>query len=143
MTGKQLHEGLPAVLPGGAGLPSPDAMLGVWTSWMEQMTQAVGQGAGHQVLAQDPLMRSMDQMWNANPLREVIPVDWAGTAWALRTASGGRPHLGNGSGAARGSAGTGVSAEAAADVGSVRGKDAAARVAARMKGASGRDMGRS
>ena len=101
MTGKQLYEGYPAVLPGGAALPSPDAMLGAWTSWMEQMTQtatqaATGaaaqiatdvaeQSAGHQALAQDPFIRSMDQVWNANPLREVIPVDWGGAAWALRT----------------------------------------------------------
>ena len=100
MTGKQLYEGYPAALPGGAALPSPDAMLGAWTSWMEQMTQSATQatqavtgaaagiaehGGGHQALAQDPFIRSMDQVWNANPLREVIPVDWGGAAWALRT----------------------------------------------------------
>jgi polyhydroxyalkanoate synthase len=35
-------------------------------------------------LSQDPTLRSIDQMWNANPLREVVPVDWAEIAQALR-----------------------------------------------------------
>ncbi|MBX6372917.1 MAG: class I poly(R)-hydroxyalkanoic acid synthase [Acetobacteraceae bacterium] len=35
-------------------------------------------------LAKDPLMRSFDELWNANPLRDVVPVDWAEVAWALR-----------------------------------------------------------
>src|SRR5215472_14868766 len=33
----------------------------------------------------DPLLKSIEQVWNANPLHEVIPLDWAGIAWALRT----------------------------------------------------------
>ena len=36
-------------------------------------------------LSQDPTLRSIDQMWNANPLREVVPIDWAEIARALRT----------------------------------------------------------
>ena len=36
-------------------------------------------------LAHDPLLKSIEQMWNANPLHDVIPLDWAGIAWALRT----------------------------------------------------------
>jgi polyhydroxyalkanoate synthase len=35
--------------------------------------------------AHDPLLKSIEQMWNANPLHDVIPLDWAGIAWALRT----------------------------------------------------------
>jgi polyhydroxyalkanoate synthase len=35
-------------------------------------------------LSQDPTLRTIDQMWNANPLREVVPVDWAEIARALR-----------------------------------------------------------
>jgi polyhydroxyalkanoate synthase len=35
-------------------------------------------------LSLDPTLRSIDQMWNANPLREVVPVDWAEIARALR-----------------------------------------------------------
>src|SRR6266403_3030428 len=38
-----------------------------------------------QVLANDPLLRTMDQMWNANPFHEIVPVDWAKLARALRT----------------------------------------------------------
>jgi polyhydroxyalkanoate synthase len=36
-------------------------------------------------LAHDPLVKSIEQVWNANPLHDVIPLDWAGIAWALRT----------------------------------------------------------
>jgi polyhydroxyalkanoate synthase subunit PhaC len=93
-----------------ADLPGPDVMLSMWTSWMERMsasTQAstdygrpwweissdnpglvMFAGGGKQLdesLAKDPLLRSIDEMWNANPLREVVPVDWAEIARALRT----------------------------------------------------------
>jgi poly[(R)-3-hydroxyalkanoate] polymerase subunit PhaC len=89
--------------------PGPDVMLGLWTSWMDRMA-APGQAAGGAVkpwwqmtadapapealaggvkqleegLTKDPTLRSIDQMWNANPLREVIPIDWAEIARALR-----------------------------------------------------------
>ena len=36
-------------------------------------------------LAHDPLLKSIEQVWKTNPLHTVIPVDWAGIAWALRT----------------------------------------------------------
>ncbi|MBV8523529.1 MAG: alpha/beta fold hydrolase, partial [Acetobacteraceae bacterium] len=98
--------------PGGGGLqgtdvPGPDVMLKLWTSWMENATAApLTQGgqqwwqlpddaAGHmlaggvtqwrEMLAKDQLLNSIDQMWNANPYREIVPVDWAGVARALRT----------------------------------------------------------
>ncbi|ACL59637.1 PHA/PHB synthase family protein [Methylobacterium nodulans] len=87
--------------------PSPDMMLSLWTGWMEQIS-AAPQGLQNPVwppavppfgavppllsedqlarrLTEDPLLRSIDQIWNANPLREVVPIDWAGIAWALRT----------------------------------------------------------
>ena len=35
-------------------------------------------------LAHDPLLKSIEQVWKTNPLHAVIPVDWAGIAWALR-----------------------------------------------------------
>lgn len=36
-------------------------------------------------LAKDPMLSSIDRAWNANPLHEVIPVDWAEVVRALRT----------------------------------------------------------
>ncbi len=94
----------------GSGPPGPDAMLGLWTSWMEQNLGAAQEWIGsdkpwwqvgtdelagsllaggvqqfHDILAKDPLLRSVDQMWNANPLREVVPIDWAEITRALRT----------------------------------------------------------
>jgi polyhydroxyalkanoate synthase len=37
------------------------------------------------ILAKDPILHAIDHMWDANPLREVVPVDWAEIARALRT----------------------------------------------------------
>ena len=90
--------------------PGPDVMLGAWTSWMGsgsagaqpradtgkpwwQLTPddlagemlAGGIEQLHKTLARDPLLRSVDQMWNANPLRDVVPIDWSEVARALRT----------------------------------------------------------
>ena len=38
---------------------------------------AAGSRQLSEILARDPLLHSIDQMWNANPMREVVPVDWA------------------------------------------------------------------
>src|SRR3954453_5056466 len=95
---------------GGGGGPAPGLILSLWTSWMDQMSNstqaAAGQGrpwwqmtpaapapdvlAGgvkqlEAGLSNDPTLRSIDQMWNANPLRELVPIDWAEIARALRT----------------------------------------------------------
>lgn len=86
--------------------PTPDAVFTIWSKWMETATtqartlaqpaagslDAAGGAAladavrgmqGH--MAQDPMLHQLDQMWNANPLRDVVPVDWAAVSAALRT----------------------------------------------------------
>jgi len=93
-----------------SGPPPPDMTVGPWVSWLEQYFGAARDWIGadkpwRQVtadeladkmlaggvtqlgdfLAKDPILRSIDQMWNANPLREVVPVDWAEITRALRT----------------------------------------------------------
>jgi polyhydroxyalkanoate synthase len=87
----------------------PEVLFGFWTSWVKAISETnpawsgpgmwrpmpageLGGGqfataakeAGEQ-FARDPMLRSLDQMWNANPLRNVVPVDWAEVARALRT----------------------------------------------------------
>ena len=47
-----------------------------WEKGLQKWTQA---------LAQDPVLHSVDGMWNANPLREVVPIDWAEIVRSLRT----------------------------------------------------------
>ena len=94
----------------GGNVPGPDVMLGLWASWMDRMSASPQASADHgkpwwemtadnpassmltggvkqleESLSKDPTLRSIDQMWNANPLREVVPVDWAEIARALRT----------------------------------------------------------
>src|SRR3954463_5637302 len=89
--------------------PGLDVMLGLWASWMDRISDAArgpdGQGKPwwqitadaplpdvltggarrlEEGLSKDPTLRSIDQMWNANPLREVVPVDWAEITRALR-----------------------------------------------------------
>ena len=97
--------------PPGAAAAEPDAMLGLWKSWMHAAsgsaqtwskswgdpgTQrrpdaaagdllAAGMKQLNEGLGNDPALRAIDQMWNANPLRDVVPVDWAEIAHALRT----------------------------------------------------------
>lgn len=86
-----------------------DALPGIWSTWMQfgfDITQrwtslvqpwwqlpdlragdlpSAGAKQLTEDLAHDPLPKSIEQMWNANPLHDVIPLDWAGIAWALRT----------------------------------------------------------
>ncbi len=84
--------------------------LGLWTSWLEANVGAVRDWSGavrpwwqvspddltgarldagtrrlSDALAGDPVLRSIDGLWNANPFRSIVPVDWAEIARALRT----------------------------------------------------------
>ena len=38
-----------------------------------------------EMLAKDPILRATEEALNANPLRQVVPVDWAEIVRALRT----------------------------------------------------------
>ena len=95
----------------GFAAAEPNAVLGLWTSWMQtasESAQAWSKNPGepgklwnqdaaagdllasgvrqlNELLGNDPALRALDQMWNANPLRDVVPVDWAEIAKALRT----------------------------------------------------------
>ena len=90
------------------GAPGPDVLLQIWSSWMEQISASSRPAADagsawwdptktpvsasfagsiqhlQDALSRNPTLRSIDQMWNANPLRDVIPLDWAEIARALR-----------------------------------------------------------
>ena len=92
----------------GGDVPGPDVLLQIWSSWMEQISASSRPAADagsawwdptkapvsasfaggiqhlQDALSRNPTLRSIDQMWNANPLREVIPLDWAEIARALR-----------------------------------------------------------
>ena len=84
---------------------SPEAILGVWQTWMNDHVGAAAtkglqrdaspwlmsadsmpdlsqtgfaQIAEH--LTKDQTLATLDRMWNANPLHDVIPVDWAEVA---------------------------------------------------------------
>jgi polyhydroxyalkanoate synthase len=61
------------------------------TTWWQMPTgnpasSLIAGGVDHlqSSLSQDPTLRSIDQMWNANPMRDVVPVDWAEIARSLR-----------------------------------------------------------
>jgi polyhydroxyalkanoate synthase len=90
-------------------------MLNVWTGWLESAAKLAGaqgafsrstqgavpwqmspdemaggllQGGVRQLgemLAKDPILHAAEEALNANPLREVVPVDWTEIARALRT----------------------------------------------------------
>jgi polyhydroxyalkanoate synthase len=108
-----LTSGEAASAPGFSG-HGPDVMLGVWSSWLNAASSSAREwsdnwdnfskrwwqitpdaaadqllaSGGKQlndVLAKDSVLRSIDQVWNANPLRDIVPVDWGAIASALRT----------------------------------------------------------
>ena len=89
---------------------SLEMVSALWTTWMERyfgatqnwidadkpwwkvtpddITGSMLGGGVKQVndlLAKDPLLGYVDQMWNANPMRTVVPIDWAEITRALRT----------------------------------------------------------
>jgi polyhydroxyalkanoate synthase len=71
------------------GPPTP---LDVWQAWLRAVTtmaQPPGIGDPFEgfvgALAKDPLTGGVAQLWQANPLHKVIPLDWAQVADALRT----------------------------------------------------------
>jgi polyhydroxyalkanoate synthase subunit PhaC len=76
--------------------PVAETILGAWTAWLKSASsltggQSAGLGAEDHVrqlgefLSKDPLLLAGENALNANPLRQVIPVDWAEIARALRT----------------------------------------------------------
>src|SRR5580704_9188615 len=95
--------------------PGPEIMLNLWTSWLESTAKLagaesafsrdtpgviLGQTSAHEIaggllqgsmrqlgemLAKDPILRAAEEALKANPLREIIPVDWTEIARALRT----------------------------------------------------------
>jgi hypothetical protein len=62
------------------GGSDPDALLRIWNDWMKSGSEQLTEHFAH-----DPLLKSIEQMYNSNPLHDVIPLDWAGIAWAMRT----------------------------------------------------------
>ena len=65
-----------------------DALMKWWMAVPDATAgQAMSSGvkALNEMFANDQVLGHIDQMWNANPLRDVVPVDWAGIAGALRT----------------------------------------------------------
>jgi polyhydroxyalkanoate synthase len=86
-----------------------DMLPDIWSTWMRfgvEMTQqwislvqrgwhlpdqqagdllSAGTEKSTEHLGQDPLLKWIDQVWKTHPLHAVIPVDWTGIAWALRT----------------------------------------------------------
>src|SRR5258708_3499904 len=102
MAGKYVSTPAGAAAPSNPVFGNPDGLQGTWTqmfsdpargwsaAWQHLLSgtpDALVAGSTQdfcEALAQNPLLASIDQMWNANPLREVVPIDWAGIAHALR-----------------------------------------------------------
>ncbi len=64
---------LPASPPPGSGAGT-DAHLPAATKDIDFST----------VFADNPALASIDRLWNANPLHQLVPIDWAGIAYSLR-----------------------------------------------------------
>ena len=48
---------------------SPDVLLVIWNTWMKSGAEQLTENFAH-----DPLLKSIEQMYNANPLHDVIPL---------------------------------------------------------------------
>jgi hypothetical protein len=75
---------------------SPEALMQTWLqlfgnpglNWFNTDAMPFGSPLDlSKAFAQNPVLASIDKIWNANPLREVIPIDWGGIASALRVVS--------------------------------------------------------
>jgi polyhydroxyalkanoate synthase subunit PhaC len=82
-------EGVPA--SSASAFPGPEPLLAAWTSWGDALSK-LSDGQLPSVPAQlgdwltkYPILRASEEALNANPLHDVIPVDWAEIARALRT----------------------------------------------------------
>ena len=70
------------------------ARSGDWARSWQQATALVDDRAGDKAgdakaafaraLLQNPMLASVDRVWNANPLAGIVPIDWAAVAAALR-----------------------------------------------------------
>src|SRR4051794_7956941 len=78
---------------------SPDALAAAWAqmfsapfqNWSETWGRSAAltapvsaQVSLEKAFTENPVLASIDKVWNANPLHDVIPIDWAGIAHALR-----------------------------------------------------------
>jgi polyhydroxyalkanoate synthase len=62
------------------------------TNWWQTMPDsaagdliASGVQQLNDILVNDPILHAIDQMWNSNPLHDIVPIDWAEVARSLRT----------------------------------------------------------
>jgi polyhydroxyalkanoate synthase len=70
---------LPATIDFGIGWP-----LAGWGGGALALTPRAEPGDFFAAFARNPMLSAIDQIWNANPLHEVVPIDWAAIAYALR-----------------------------------------------------------
>ncbi len=76
-----------SALASGIGAPGDAPGQGWWQMSPDQLAGGLLQGGVRQLgetLAKDPILRATEEALNANPLHQVVPVDWAEIARALR-----------------------------------------------------------
>ncbi|WP_158800906.1 alpha/beta hydrolase [Acidisoma sp. L85] len=69
----------PAATDRGTGWP-----FGRWWEGASALTPQAEPGDFIAAFARNPMLTSIDKIWNANPLHKVVPIDWAAIAYALR-----------------------------------------------------------
>lgn len=66
---------------GGSTIP-----VDLWTTWFEKSMEGIsGPGQADTPLDGDPMLATIDRMWRANPLQEVLPINWTEITRALQT----------------------------------------------------------
>ncbi len=73
---------------GGKGSAGGSSTIPVdlWTTWFKKSMEGVrGPGQADTPFEGDPMLSTIDRMWRANPLQEVLPINWAEITRALQT----------------------------------------------------------
>ncbi|HTJ90392.1 MAG TPA: class I poly(R)-hydroxyalkanoic acid synthase [Acidocella sp.] len=89
MTKSQTRENSAGMPPSPASaFPGPEPLGAAWRSWVDALSQVSNGQLMRQFddrLAKNAMLRAGEEALNANPLHDVIPIDWAEIARALRT----------------------------------------------------------
>ncbi len=71
---------------GSQNIRGPATPLDLWTTWFEKSLEGVRTPENAEPPFEgDPMLATVDRMWRANPLQDVLPINWAEISRSLQT----------------------------------------------------------
>ena len=71
---------------GSQSMRGPATPLDLWTTWFEKSLEGVRTPENAEPPFEgDPMLATVDRMWRANPLQDVLPINWAEISRSLQT----------------------------------------------------------